>query len=390
MTIDQLSSLSITGKKPAVLLLVNIMFVLSFFFLFVSCGNTGNKMKKNAEDQFVLSFEGQTSSNIFTSKIFGDKQMIALETAPNCLIGNRPELLMDTDDFFVLDQMQKTIFRFDRTGKFLNQIGRPGGGPGEYPALVDFDVDATNMVVEILSPDDRIFQYGYNGNFISNHDDQVAARSFVKQGTNYWLTPNVGDERLIKVSEDGADIEKFLPQKVLPVGERNFSRCGDRISFKEAFSHTVYRITEDGPVQTLAIDFGKYSIPAYVFDMNYFEILDELDKKGWANIYRFLENEQFIYIFFLIQQSGQPTNFCHWLVNKQTGNSVLQKLLADDPLFVLLEDAKALTADNQLIFMANAPALKENSDSFFKNIQVRDQVTESSNPVILSLQINDF
>ncbi len=107
MAIDRLGSLGITTKKSEVLSLVNVMLVLVFVFLFVSCGNASNKMGKNAEYLFDLSFEGQTSLNIFTNKIFGDKQMIALETPENCLIGNSPELLIDTDDSFVQDQMQK-------------------------------------------------------------------------------------------------------------------------------------------------------------------------------------------------------------------------------------------------------------------------------------------
>jgi len=69
----------------------------------------------------------------------------------------------------------------------------------------------------------------------------------------------------------------------------------------------------------------------------------------------------------------------------------MQKFLPDDPLFEMLGGAKALTADNELVFMADAQLLKTCADPFFKNADIiADALPDDSNPVIISLVINDF
>ena len=377
-----------------------ILFTVISLLLF-SCGNEKNKVLKKTDGQLVLVFEEQSSSSFFSDRIFGKVEMTYLESTADCFIGERPELLLDEQDFFIMERQQQLILRFDKSGKFINRIGLRGGGPGEYQGgLMDFDINPATNSVEVLASDGQILRYNYDGTFISSQNFDGYPQSFIKAGSTYWFNHGVGkltvEGRLLKVSEDGTVIEKFLPIETdwFGASEQNFTRCGDIINFKEAFSHTVYRITNNGPVEATVIDFGKYALPKDVYSMNQFTIFDELQNRGWANIYRFLENEQFIYILFLIQQNGVNDvghYYYHWLVNKNTGNSVLQKLLHDDPLFYLIDRSIILTVDNELVCMANAQVLKECTDTFFNSINInKDSLSEVSNPVIVSLKINNF
>ena len=370
--------------------------ILSLFFS--SCWNEKNATVINTGAQIVLNFEDQLSTSLFSDKFFEHIGMIPLETTDKCLVGSRPEILADVNHFFIKELQQQVILRFDKIGKFINRIGQRGGGPGEYQGdIKDFEIDITSNIIEVLTQSGQLLRYSYEGNFISKQNFGINVQSFIKSGPTYWLNLGVSklfsDGRILKVSENGTVIEKFLPLKTDWFGfeDLNFTRSDDIISFKEAFNHSVYRITDSGPVETTVINFGKYAIPKNVYDQNQISVFEELNKKGWAIIYRYLENKQFVYIFSIVQQNEEVIGFYHWLVNKKTGNSVLQKLLPDDFLFEMMEEAKILTSDNELVFIANASMLKKCTDPFFNSAtNIRNSLTEESNPVIISLKIKDF
>ena len=368
------------------------VFIVLTFFL-VSCRNAKDK----SEGQLVLNFEAQTPSTFFSNNLFGKVELIPLETKDDCLVGREPvALLFDNHHFFIKDDQQEIIFRFDRTGKFINTIGQRGMGPEEYSAIYDLYIDTVATVVEIVAQSGQMMRYDYDGKFISKQNYDESLLSFIKTGNHYWFYTHqiTGDDRLMKVSGDGTVIAKFLPSKTnwMPVIVTNyFDQCGDWITWKDMFSHTVFRITDEGPVETTVIDFGKHAIPERLYKMDMRDAIQELNSKDYAGIFKYLENDQFIYLFFFIVGIRDlPNDHYHWIVNKKTGNSVLHKLLpdshtSDDNLF---RGAKALTADNKLIFMMSTQML---NDPFFSNADsIKSSLTEESNPVIVILQVNDF
>ena len=382
---------------------MKLVVLYTFLFLFlVSCGNEKNKVGKNPEGQLVLVFEEQSSSSFFSDMVFGKMKVIPLETNEKSLVGNEYELLLDSNHFFIFDKQQETILRFSKSGKFLNSIGRLGQGPSEYTYLSDYYIDDYAEIVEILNPHGQILRYNYDGTFISKHNDEIfpaSVVSFVKTGTNYWFNIGIVQEanegQLIKKANDGIVTEKFLPVKTnwpLPFGiVRNFTQCGDITTFREYISHTVYHITDDGPIEAVFFDFGKYGIPKGVFEGDFPQVLDDWVEKGSAIIYNFLENERYIYTFFQILKNEEIIGNYHWILNKNSGNNVLQKFSSDDPIYQMLEGAKVITADNELVFMADAQILKTCTDPFFSNAnRIGNSLVKDANPVIIHLKINNF
>ena len=73
-------------------------------------------------------------------EVFGGMEYVALETTPECLIEGIENPAVTDNDIFVLTR-RKSLFRFGRDGKFLNQIGREGRGPGEYLSATSFCVN---------------------------------------------------------------------------------------------------------------------------------------------------------------------------------------------------------------------------------------------------------
>lgn len=368
--------------------------------LLVSCGHTGKKVWENAEGQLVIVFDEKAASAFFTDSTFRKVELTLLETTDDCLVGRYPSLLSDNHHFFIKDQQQQVIFRFDKSGKFINTIGRRGMGTAEYTDLSTCYLDSNTDEVEVTTEYGQILKYNYDGSFISSFNPGINAVSYIKIGTDYLFNIGVikeaADGQLIKISEDGTVVEKFLPVKTswqLPFGIAPcFSQCGTITTFKEYLSHIVYHITDHGPVKALIFDFGTYAIPNNIFEKDFEVVRNELGDKRLAFINKFFENERFVYVFFFLPNDDDVFENYHWLINKNTGNSVLQKFLPDDPLHSMLEIAQLLTADNELIFLANAQLLKETTNPFFSNhIQnIANAITDDSNPVIISLKINNF
>ena len=57
------------------------------------------------------------------------------------------------------------IYRFSRTGKFLNRIGSIGQGPGEYVNYLTFLVDEDKKEVYIFSTNNGVLVYDFEGRF---------------------------------------------------------------------------------------------------------------------------------------------------------------------------------------------------------------------------------
>ena len=375
-----------------------LFIILSLFV--VSCRNVQDKVGIDPDGQLVLHFEAQSTSTFFSDRIFGRIEITPLETADNCLIGNEPiKLISDQHHYFIQDYQNLVVFRFDRAGKFINSIGSRGTGPGEYLDILDVDIDPDTQVVEILAPTNKIMRYDYNGTFlaIQNYDVSLLL-SFIKKGSNYWFYTHqlTGDDRLMKISENGTVMLKFLPSKTdwkIPIGNWFFEQSGNTITFKEMLSHTVYNITDNGPVETTVLNFGKYAIPESFYKLDLTDaLLNELNNKYYAMILKYLENEQFVYLFFCLGGFDDlPKGYYHWIVNKKTRNSVMQQFLPDNPTYAMIKEAKILTGDNELIFMADAQLLKACTYPFFSNADsIKDSLEEDANPVIIRLKINDF
>ena len=373
--------------------ILKFILLFAFFSLFVtSCQNSNNKAVKIENGLLMLNFKTQSESTVFSDRIFGKVEMTLLETDDNYLVGGYPDLLSDAHHYFIRDYQQQIVFRFDRGGKFINSIGRQGGGPTEYVEIQDIDLIPADKIVEILDRNGKIIKFDYSGQFISSQSFGVDAFSFVKKDTDYWLYlgyENAERKRLMKVSEDGKNIDLFSPFQTnwFTITIQNFYRCGNLITYRDWCSHTLYHITDDGPVEKTIIDFGNYAFPKKVYQMKMETVLDNLRRNGMMIVDRYLENEQFVYLSFSKIQTGAPIKIYHWLVNKKTGNSVMQSFQANH----MMQKADILTEDNELVFITNSQMLRDCNDPFFKiNDDMRKSITDESNPIIITFKINDF
>jgi len=91
-------------------------------------------------------------------------EYIQLEKTKDCIIGNDlGNIFITSSDIFVFDF--KMCYRFDRKGKFQNQIGKIGRGPEEVVRPMHIAIDSVNLWVYLLDRE-KLVRYNYEGKFI--------------------------------------------------------------------------------------------------------------------------------------------------------------------------------------------------------------------------------
>lgn len=76
-------------------------------------------------------------------------EIIKLNTSDECLIGEIKQVSFTDQFIFVSDPyVSQKIFMFDKNGKFVKNIGRQGGGPGEYSIISKFTITGDSLLIQ--------------------------------------------------------------------------------------------------------------------------------------------------------------------------------------------------------------------------------------------------
>lgn len=92
-------------------------------------------------------------------------EIISLETTRQSLFSEINEIEITASDIWIQGIKEQCIYRFSRSGKFLNRVGKIGQGPKEYSGLWSFQIDETQEEIYCLTPSSGILVYDYDGNF---------------------------------------------------------------------------------------------------------------------------------------------------------------------------------------------------------------------------------
>ena len=133
---------------------------IALIMLLVACGS--NPTDSSQGNIYNINPEKESPIEDFISEYVGH---VALETTDKSLIGTPSIIKISGNDIYIYSY-DEGVMRFDvRTGKFLNQIGRKGRGPGEYVHLADFDIyDGKLYAYSML--DRKLNVYSIDGSFI--------------------------------------------------------------------------------------------------------------------------------------------------------------------------------------------------------------------------------
>ena len=205
------------------------------------------------------------SGNFPLSKIIKDVEVIQLDTVRDAYFGNMHSLSM-TDHFFgfVCDQ-QKRAYLFDRSGRFISNIGRRGKGPGEFTEPNVLAISPDEKYIVVGDPwRGKLILYDMDGHFIREKDikqDSPGWRfevvKFFDNRSIYVVfrrpgTASTGYASILKYDLDFNLTLKILPRPGTDEEAAAFSYyftlapSGDSTCFWEAGKDTVYYIDRQG------------------------------------------------------------------------------------------------------------------------------------------------
>lgn len=138
----------------------------------VGCVNKEKKqdvVREKALPVINLSEKVQEIQSLSLKDAAEKMEVVALETTDRSLIRGIDQLEMTATDIW-MKSLDGYVYRFDRSGKFLNKVGKKGQGPGEYIGLWSFQIDEPKKEVYCMTPSSGILVYDYEGNFKRKYD----------------------------------------------------------------------------------------------------------------------------------------------------------------------------------------------------------------------------
>lgn len=104
--------------------------------------------KENAQNDIVhISF--QEEGNPILSEKDMECYFIPLETTLDNLMGEIHRIEIFDNLIFALDNMQRKLLVFDMNGKFVQQIGNNGNGPGGYVYPINFSINKNKKIISV-------------------------------------------------------------------------------------------------------------------------------------------------------------------------------------------------------------------------------------------------
>ena len=322
-------------KKSTILIIISIVCL-------ISCTNHSNRTKKSKETGlYEVDLDNVTISpdDLFlTSSVYKDIRTILLETNESCLIGAINKLRVYDNFILILDRgYARSLYVFDKDGRFIRKIGGVGGGPGEYTEATDFTIDKENNTAYLLDrPGRRINKYDIiTGRFIHSINLNPIAYSLNieylggKLYTDAFFSKNADEHYLLRVIEESTGTEEFCLNVMeyhkgigYTAGTRQvptfFLLVNENIVFFQQFMDQMMEISKDG-ISSLISFKGKDMLTSGEIKrviekepLSYF-LVDFFPLRKYLELFGFIEQKDCIH--FTYCKGGMPVRF---ILDKKT------------------------------------------------------------------------
>jgi hypothetical protein len=365
------------------------------------------------------------------SEIFSDYQIIPLETKKECVIGNTT--IQFSKDFIFIGTQNfpgaAKLYRFDKQGLFINEIGKEGRGPGEHNGylvtqVLPFEEDNT-ILVNWGGGDPQLFDFAgsYKGEI---HQPIELLGNIYKLSSNEWFStgscagiPNYSRDslKMIFYNNEGG-ITKTIPRIEFP----NL-RSGDYTPM--GGWNSVYKFNNQwnlyfSGVDTLYKMINKSLVPTIVFirgrnGMTYNVSIPPSDLPGKYDIKILAETDNNLFLQEVIIKEAvvkewQPgkwnqrivSEYKLIIVDKKSKKAAYIKLI--DDIFEFLPEEfihrlvwqnnnsrvfQALQAVDYLRMIKESKPGESHTQKTVKMMEKLKDISENSNPIILSYTLKD-
>jgi len=269
-------------------------FIICIFFCIASCSD---KKPESVYPVIDLVNSVEKYQRVYCSDLFSSIELIPLETKNESIFEFRNIKIKDNIIFI---QGKEGLYAFDRSGSFLNSIGRKGKGPGEYGIIKSFSLNTDNSTV-FVEDYVQILEFDFKGNFIRafkipeiENDGLLGRCSYVGDGLFIGnIIYNGKNKYKYCLFNGNGEIVKCFPSYIFyeKKDRMRASRLDDalppirvdnRLYFKDYINDTIYNVENSNLKSAYVFDLGKYTIP-----IRYLELFDMQDPIP-TNAFQFL------------------------------------------------------------------------------------------------------
>ena len=143
----------------------SILLLLIITLLGCSSNKKQEPISKSGVPVINLSEDVSTVPSLLLSEAAEKLEIVPLEMTDESVLSDITEMQVTDHNIWIDHGREFYIYRFSRTGKFLNKIGSIGQGPGEYTTYSTFLVDEDKKEVYIIANTKGVLAYDFEGIF---------------------------------------------------------------------------------------------------------------------------------------------------------------------------------------------------------------------------------
>ena len=143
----------------------SILLLLIITLLGCSSNKKQEPISKSGVPVINLSEDVSTVPSLLLSEAAEKLEIVPLEMTDESVLSDITEMQVTDHNIWIDHGREFYIYRFSRTGKFLNRIGSIGQGPGEYVNYLTFLVDEDKKEVYIFTIYNGVLVYDFEGGF---------------------------------------------------------------------------------------------------------------------------------------------------------------------------------------------------------------------------------
>ncbi|MGY4383401.1 hypothetical protein ACVWYN_000420 [Pedobacter sp. UYP24] len=369
--------------------------MLAFFFIwFTSC--TSDKGDENYVFHKIVNSSFITKKFTQADELIDKTEFVKLETNPNSLLGKIDRVEQIENSFLLYDSKNKLILRFDRSGKFLNPIGKEGHCLECYTKIDYFTINRSKRQVLIMDMAiQKILVFNLDGKFLSKSDlPQVYPAAFAISGDKYVYFQNKStslnggtnyhdllimkqDVVLNQYFKHNSDYKSWFD------GESYLYYRNDTVNYVNLWAGEVFALANDSIIPRYKIDFGKNKLP-----LQNTKNLEDFDRN---------QSEKFTYILTKFVEGDEAITFLY-MDQKEIKRGLINKM---DNTFSTIEPSefklslfKPLTTYNDTYISVVEPGELLEAHKHLKDDKTITDITRdlspTDNPILVIHNIKTF
>jgi len=277
-------------------------------------------------DPIIIKIPAISRSKVLLfSEVFESMKVVPLETKASSVIGAIDKIIYSNDRIFILDpDGSKKVLEFDDKGKFIDQIGRYGKGPGEYdqPDDISFDWIGKKIILYVKSKKALLY-FDLNGKFIKEVPLNIYFSNFsfisenryavyMDNDINSSLPDNPRSNFIVLNNKCEIEFSAFPfnhEKDKRRMGNTFLSATDSSLLVLPGYTGSVYSYQAKKLTLKYKFDFGEHNLPeSYLNGTGEDVFYKELRKTNYAYVNSILETPDCL-VFTFVYKSAVYTGF---------------------------------------------------------------------------------